>query len=214
MSDETLSGGYGSGRPKDLVKRQSIIAAARVLFFAEGFEDVAIEHIAAKAGVSKVTIYGHFGTKNAIFETVVAGELERVSSALDALPSTAKILRDRLIDFGTELMVYLTSPELMSLERLLMAQAERQPDMARALLDAGPRHCHRKLAAHLAHANEEAGHLIPDLEKAAMQLVSLWQDLRVYEQRFGMQPQPSRDEICKHVTEGVDLLLRGYSLNL
>jgi TetR/AcrR family transcriptional regulator, mexJK operon transcriptional repressor len=200
----------GPGRPKDLDKHLAIVTAARALFFAHGVEDVAVEHIAANAGVSKVTVYGHFGTKTAIFEAVVATELERMSRAFDMIPGTAKSLRHGLIEFGTELMTFLTNPEIMAFDKLLTAQAERHPAMALALLNAGPRHGHRKLAEHLAHPNDETDLSIPDPHKAAMQLAALWQGLKFQEQRLGVRPQPSRDEIRVHVAEGVDLLLRSY----
>ena len=44
--------------------------AARRLLLAEGF-DVSMDAVATEAGVSKVTVYNHFGTKQALFTGVV-----------------------------------------------------------------------------------------------------------------------------------------------
>src|ERR1700761_6150082 len=47
-------------------KRQAIVSAARKAFVRDGFE-AGMDLIAAEAGVSKVTVYNHFGSKEALF---------------------------------------------------------------------------------------------------------------------------------------------------
>ena len=61
----------GPGRPKDLGKRSSILEAAKRLFSMEGFAGVSMDQIAAEAGVSKLTVYSHFGDKEALFFAAV-----------------------------------------------------------------------------------------------------------------------------------------------
>ncbi len=45
-------------------KRDAIVAAATELFLAHGFGDVSMDAIAAKAEVSKRTVYSHFETRH------------------------------------------------------------------------------------------------------------------------------------------------------
>lgn len=61
--------------PRAARKRQAVVRAARDLFLREGF-GVGMDAIAAEAGVSKVTVYNHFGSKEALFTAVVAGALD------------------------------------------------------------------------------------------------------------------------------------------
>ncbi|WP_306326286.1 TetR/AcrR family transcriptional regulator, partial [Streptomyces venezuelae] len=61
--------------PRAARKRQAIVRAARDLFLREGF-GVGMDAIAAEAGVSKVTVYNHFGSKEALFTAVVAGVID------------------------------------------------------------------------------------------------------------------------------------------
>ncbi|MBP7656876.1 MAG: helix-turn-helix transcriptional regulator, partial [Pseudoxanthomonas sp.] len=61
----------GPGRPKDLGKRAAILEAAKQLFAREGFNGVSMDQIAAEAGVSKLTVYSHFGDKDALFAAAV-----------------------------------------------------------------------------------------------------------------------------------------------
>ncbi|MDR4983797.1 TetR/AcrR family transcriptional regulator [Bacillus cereus] len=52
-------------------KKRAIKEAAFLLFSERGFNDVKIEHIAKEANVSQVTIYNHFGSKDALFRELI-----------------------------------------------------------------------------------------------------------------------------------------------
>jgi AcrR family transcriptional regulator len=52
-------------------KKESIRRAALELFQAYGFKKVSINDIAQKAGVSQVTIYNHFGSKDELVRDVI-----------------------------------------------------------------------------------------------------------------------------------------------
>ena len=60
----------GPGRPKDPGKRAAILDAAKRMFVSHGFERVSMDQIAAEAGVSKLTVYSHFGDKDRLFARV------------------------------------------------------------------------------------------------------------------------------------------------
>jgi AcrR family transcriptional regulator len=52
-------------------KKLDIKKAAFTLFQQQGVKDIKIEDIAKEAGVSQVTIYNHFGSKEALFREVI-----------------------------------------------------------------------------------------------------------------------------------------------
>ncbi|OGP66603.1 MAG: hypothetical protein A2W27_08055 [Deltaproteobacteria bacterium RBG_16_44_11] len=52
-------------------KRNNILKAARKLFFDRGFKSVTVDNIAAKAGVSKGSIYLYFDSKEEIYAQVL-----------------------------------------------------------------------------------------------------------------------------------------------
>ncbi|MBB6214246.1 AcrR family transcriptional regulator [Anaerosolibacter carboniphilus] len=58
-------------------KKESIINAARELFTERGITDVGISEIAAKAGVSQVSIYNYFGDKNSLAKEVLISYLDQ-----------------------------------------------------------------------------------------------------------------------------------------
>ena len=51
------------GRPRSKAKARDIMDAATELFTHNGFDATSVDDIAAAAGVSKQTVYSHFGTK-------------------------------------------------------------------------------------------------------------------------------------------------------
>ncbi len=67
----------GPGRPKDLGKRASILEAAKRLFLEQGYQGVSMDQIATAAGVSKLTVYSHFGDKETLFSDAIAAKLRR-----------------------------------------------------------------------------------------------------------------------------------------
>ena len=61
----------GPGRPKDLGKRAAILDAAKRLFIQSGFDGTSMDQIATEAGVSKLTVYSHFGDKESLFLSLI-----------------------------------------------------------------------------------------------------------------------------------------------
>jgi TetR/AcrR family transcriptional regulator, mexJK operon transcriptional repressor len=94
----------GSGRRgRSEIKRRAILDAAQELFLTAGFNLTSVDAIAARADVSKRTVYDHFGDKENILSTVVErladGVLVTVAAALaDELPTGCE-LRDGLLAF-------------------------------------------------------------------------------------------------------------------
>lgn len=62
--------------------RRKLRDAALVEFAAHGFAGTTIGAIAARAGVNKERLYSYFGDKRALWELVLATELERLASSV------------------------------------------------------------------------------------------------------------------------------------
>lgn len=62
-------------------KRELILAAARVLFAAQGFDDTSTVQIAAKAGVSEGILFHHFGSKRGLFVQLAEAYAQEAAAA-------------------------------------------------------------------------------------------------------------------------------------
>ncbi len=96
-------------RPSDAAKHLAILTAAQQHFFSVGFSAAAIEAIAADAGVSKVTIYKHFGSKERLMSAVVERETASMEQLLGPQMGQGETLRDRLLSFGEGMLAFCTA---------------------------------------------------------------------------------------------------------
>ena len=62
--------------------RQKLRDAALIEFAARGFDGTTVGAIAARAGVNKERLYSYFGDKKALWDLVLATELERLASSV------------------------------------------------------------------------------------------------------------------------------------
>ncbi|HVI96538.1 MAG TPA: helix-turn-helix domain-containing protein, partial [Anaeromyxobacter sp.] len=63
-------------------KRRQILDGARLVFGELGYERASVDLIAARAGVSKATVYNHFADKQALFVAAVVEECEALRPAV------------------------------------------------------------------------------------------------------------------------------------
>ena len=63
-------------RTKSEEKRQQIIEASTCLFSELGFAQTSMDKIAKKAGVSKQTVYSHFGSKDELFVNAISSKCD------------------------------------------------------------------------------------------------------------------------------------------
>jgi AcrR family transcriptional regulator len=61
-----------TGRPRSDAVHRRILDATRELLSEDGFSDLRLEHVAARAGVGKATIYRRWGSKEALAQELLA----------------------------------------------------------------------------------------------------------------------------------------------
>ncbi len=198
------------GRPKDAVKRETILSAAEKIFFAQGFSATTIERIAADAGVSKVTVYGHFGDKETLFEAVVAREVALIEARADERARADTSLEQSLIDLGEVFIAFVLSPRVINFDRLLMAEAAKNPALVKRFMAAGPHQAARFLETIITRGIQSGELIVPDLAKAAEDMMGLWLGMAKMEAQMGLLGQLSPEVISARVRHGVSVFLRAY----
>lgn len=97
------------------------MTAFKDLSYTKGFYRVTMDEVAAKAGVSKRTIYRYFTSKDEIIETVLEYFLQSVSQRIDELStqkdSPADILKEIVAVFRTEVSGFINPLVLQDLQQ-------------------------------------------------------------------------------------------------
>ncbi|ENN86816.1 transcriptional regulator [Rhizobium freirei PRF 81] len=121
-------------------KDREIIQAAAAAFISKGYDGTSMEEIATKAGVSKQTIYKHFKDKETLFGKVVqstATQTNDVVESVTTLLSETKYMEGGLQKLARGLMTMLLDDELLKLRRLIIANADRMPQLGRSWYENG-----------------------------------------------------------------------------
>jgi len=193
-------------------KRGAVLAAARGLFLERGFEGVAMDEVATRAGVSKVTVYRHFPTKSVLLAAVVHAEGE--GKATDSTPRPAPQTRDELVftleAMLTRLMTFLDQDDIVRLGCLLMSQAPHHPELAREFYAHGPAFGHETMRALLADAAEKSILSIDDPDLAAERLLALCFHRHELGRNFGVMPPLTPEARAARVRRAIDGFLAIY----
>ena len=116
--------------PRDT--RQNVLDTARELFARYGFDSVSVRQICAEAGVSDNAVHYHFGSKQALYQTVLKQFTERQSATMNRIlgdgPLDATDLRIRLTIFVEENIASL----MEDAEALRIAYMEMEKDLVEA----------------------------------------------------------------------------------
>ena len=117
-------------------KRQAIIQAATEVFLRHGYLGATTDEVAARASVSKQTLYKHFADKEHLYAEVILGASVGVSDALSsAAASTLQDVpdvRNALRALADSFLSVLLQPDYVRLRRLVIAEADRFPDVGTA----------------------------------------------------------------------------------
>ncbi len=201
----------GPGRPKDPGKRAAILDAAKRMFVAHGFDGVSMDQIASEAGVSKLTVYSHFGDKESLFGEAVRAHCEAgmPTSLFEADPTMP--LRERLTSIGTAFFAMVMTPEAIAGHRILCSPQVATSAMPEAFWEAGPQRV-QKSFTELLERRIAAGDLdIGDTERAAAQFFTLLKGEQHAKAVFGYSCSRRQDTPDEHVDAVVELFLRAYA---
>ena len=121
------------GRPPGISGGQ-LLAIARSQFLAQGFRGTTMDAIAARAGISKQTLYAAYPSKDALYAAVVHDWVDQGHDALRphalALTESADV-NEGLRRFANMLQTAILSPPVLQMRTLVAAESAVFPEVAR-----------------------------------------------------------------------------------
>lgn len=188
------------------IRHTRVLEAAAELFMEAGYH-VTMDAVAQRAGVSKQTVYAHFGSKEALFRAVLNHLLQPLHASLE-VPNAD--LRASLHAFAEQHLEQLFDERRIATWRILIAEAPRFPDEARTLFEEGMGSTLQRLAARLARAMN-AGELRRDDPLAAAEVfLSLLGGLEGYRRLLGISGHSRRAGYAAWAWRAVELFLDAY----
>lgn len=115
-----------AARPDELV------AAALAVFGERGFRATTLEEVAARAGVSKGTVYLYFASKDDLFRAVVEAKVVTLLVSAEAMARThAGSASELLVKVVHRMWDAMSRPDMVCMGRLVQAELTQFPEVRR-----------------------------------------------------------------------------------
>lgn len=200
-------------------KRRDILTAAFRLFLDRGFAATTIEDVAEAAGVSKQTVYAHFGgsdegVKDALFQQMVeaqVGQRDEPAHPLAATMATTDDLETDLRTFARWHLHLVMTPDLLRLRRMLIGEAARFPKLARSWYTNGPAQSFGMFAEWFTALHERGLLHVPDPMLAAQTFNWLVLSTPLNEAMALGDSPPTAADLDSYADEAVRVFLAAYA---
>lgn len=180
--------------------------AAAGLFLQKGYDGTSMDDIAAAARVSKQTIYTHFANKQELFADLVLGNADRVEGFITGLDVGTEV-ESGLTKIARDYVRFVSRPDVIRLRRLVIAEAGRFPELARAYYERVPQRVVEAFARLFEKLTQDGSLHVEDASLAAEHFV--WLALGVPLDR-GMFLAPQRDDLDHIADSAVRVFLAAY----
>lgn len=196
------------GRGKSHEKRLQIVKAASELFVEQGYSNTSMDTIAKQAGVSKQTLYSHFGGKEQLFTAAIdskCDEYQLDNTHRQDIPDCRAYLEDFAIHFAR----LLVSDEAIGIYRVCASEGGRS-NVGKLFWEAGPAKIRSGLIDYLQHQVDAGVLAIEDTELAATQLIAMLHSKYHSRALYGVDDSVTPQDLQYYAKACVDLFLRGY----
>jgi AcrR family transcriptional regulator len=196
---------------KSELRRRAILDVARDIFLAQGFAATSMSEIATRLGGSKGTLYNYFRSKEELFEAIMIDTSQGPANAVfDHLPPIDGDLRKGLENLGLGLLGFILSNASLAVNRIVVAESDRFPELGRIFYEAGPLRGQERLDAYFRKLVDTgqirscdpgvAGRRFKDLILSDLHSRRLW----------GVLTELTPEQLHAHVQESVDIFLAAF----
>jgi AcrR family transcriptional regulator len=190
-------------------RRETILNVAREVFFEQGYTAASMSTIAARLGGSKGTLYNYFKSKEELFEAQVR---DMCGAAADRILEVATDgePRETLTRLGEQYLQHLYSQQTVQMFRILVAEAQRSPELARVFYEVGPARGQKGLEAYVEAARARGSLEVRDCALAAEQFLSLCKGRAHLQFLLNLIPALTLAQIRLQIAQAVDAFMALY----
>lgn len=192
-------------------KRKAILEAANRVFLESGYGSASMDQVAREAGVSKQTVYSHFGGKDALFGAIIQENCDQLLEPILKPRTRGDDPRAALASIARRFLNLVLSEDAMALLRAVVGETGRFPELAQAFYQAGPLLAVENLSLYLAEMNRKGVLSVDDPRFAASLFFGMLRGDLYVRQLLGAGPAPTAGDIERAVDEAVDVFLTAYA---
>jgi len=189
--------------------RGRILDAATDLFLRQGYSNTSLDQVAQTAGVTKPTVYSHFGSKQGVLQAMTERHATRRVIEFQSELQHGGDPESELNRFAEAFLSRVISEEARAWHRLATAEAQHYPEVGEAFFEAGPQQVFDCLSDYLA-SEKRAGRLrIAHPRRAAERFLGMLLGLDLLRSLIG-KPLPSRSSLRRRCRESVSQFLDAH----
>ncbi|MDX7953544.1 TetR/AcrR family transcriptional regulator [Lichenihabitans sp. Uapishka_5] len=203
---------YTGGRPSQaeaLRRDERLVEIAAGMFMERGFDATTIDAVAEAASVGKATLYARYKDKGALFAAVFRRQIDRWLAPLGQAAATpvSGSVEDVLLAMSRAMMASALAPEAVAINRILIAQALRFPELAQMAHQEGWQRSIAALAAVLQHFVDDGQISVTNCDLAADLFLSLVVGRQTRLAMLGIDTDPA--QVDHRIRAAVRLFLDG-----
>jgi len=194
-------------------KRKALLLAATEVFLDKGYDGASMDDVAAKAAVSKPTVYKYFSDKERLFAEIVRATTGQIDDLVRLVVETMADkagLEPGLTVLARRFVTALMQPQVLRLRRLVIANAERFPDVGRSWYEQGFERVLATLATTFQSLADRKVLNLGDPLLAANHFVGLLLWIPVNKAMFTGDYHATPDELDRYAEAAVRAFLTGY----
>jgi TetR/AcrR family transcriptional repressor of mexJK operon len=165
-----------------------------------------MDEIAAAAGVSKMTVYRYFRSKEQLFAGVIRDLCERIIDE-DLERMLERRPEEALRGFARKMVAILFARDTIELHRIVIAESRRFPALGRLFYKSGPEACIAMLAAYLERHNSRRSLNLPNPRRTAEEFLELLRGYAHLRMLLGVQKTLSAREAEASIDGAVQHIL-------
>lgn len=192
-------------------KRAAIIDAAIHEFRGKGFQAASMDSLAARAQVSKRTVYNHFANKEALFQEIARQLFDYAQQATQMHYQDEQTLTQQLLDFAQREMQLLASEQYRDMAKMMLAECIRSPEVAAQAAEQLEQREHG--LEHWIQTAVQQGKLrAVEPGYAASQLLGIIKSRAFWPQVMQNAPVPSHEQQQRIAEDAVNMFLGFYAV--
>jgi TetR/AcrR family transcriptional repressor of mexJK operon len=195
--------------PRGLTRREELACVAERTFLELGFSETTMQIIASRAGGSKETLYRHFASKEALFAEIISRRAAQISGPDSAL-ARGGLPQQVLLELGMTLLKLMMHDEARLLFRVIVAEAQRAPELATIFYEKGPGLTLKTLTAYLRMATSREQLRCPQPVEAARLFLGAVVSHHHLISLIGARPRLSEAAMRAHAQAAVAMFLARY----